>query len=182
MPRCQALLRRGSQYYLNLKVPAVLQSVFGKQIRRSLLTSDYSIARREVIRRLDEQLEKFDQARRAMKAGGHLKEAPPAIPSLGALEPKQAHTIAARYLALEERKFREWMETEGHLQPERLDDLHTSLGEDAHDLITQSDGPGGKYDGTQLLDLYLKEQGIECDPSSLLKYPAVSVSFLPGNV
>ena len=57
MPRHQGLLRRGSRWYSNFKVPPALRDAFGKEhIRETLGTSDY----REAVRKIASEPLDFD--------------------------------------------------------------------------------------------------------------------------
>ena len=107
MARHTHLMRRGSQYYVNVRVPKDLRDIVKKDIvRRSLHTSDPREAvqrvRRESLRMHDE----FEQLR--VKRRGEKTQSR----DLSAISEREAYTIASRYFTGLEKMSERWWENE----------------------------------------------------------------------
>lgn len=102
MSRQQGLLKRGSRWYSNIKVPSDLREVLGKsQIRDSLGTSDYREACRKIV------LEKARwqvtlQDERKILARNQPRPLPSENRLVTALSESEAFAYAVRYLASKE--------------------------------------------------------------------------------
>jgi hypothetical protein len=164
MPRQQGLLLRGSRWFSNFKVPLDLRDALGKEhIRESLGTSDYREACQKV------HFKRADWAR--VFADERRKLAPPSAPVkkrlLTVLSKPEALELSKRYLTSQEGEFREWMDREGRfLDSGERNDIHSTLGCDAHDLATGDAYQGNPLDGTRELQLFLESESIECAVTS----------------
>lgn len=167
MPRHQGLLRRGSRWYSNFKVPLDLRKAFGKEhIREALDTSDY----REAVRRISYERARwtgiFDTERKK------LASLQPILPTkanrlLTTVSDKEAFEYATRYFVTCERKFRNWMDNEGRLLDEQTQhEICINISAD-HDALASGYVFRGKpLDGTFELQRFLEAEGIECAETS----------------
>lgn len=167
MARQQGLLRRGTRWYSNIKVPLDLQEALGKtHVRESLGTSDYREAARRIAYEKARWVALFDTERKKLRVNTP-RSAPQKKRLLTAVTRQEAFQLSARYLATREHKFKEWMQTEGrHLPPHELDDIRSSISEDEGMLADGEEFRGNPLDGTVELQSFLDEEGYDCAVSS----------------
>ena len=167
MPRQQGLLLRGSRWYSNFKVPKEIVSALGKtHIRESLDTSDYREACRNIAYAKSRWTAFFDNERKKL-ASCSPAPAPQQKRQLTVLSTREAHELACRYFVSQEGEFQRWMDNEGRqLDPQKLEDVRETIGWDAYSLATGQECCGQRVDGTNELQQFLKEEGIECAASS----------------
>jgi integrase len=167
MPRQQGLLLRGIRWYSNLKVPKDLWEALGKtQFRDSLGTSDYREACRKIAYEKARLTALFDLTRKKMTSLSAVP-APTQKRQLTVLSKLEAHELACRYFVSQEGEFQRWMDNEGRqLDPQKLEDVRETIGWDAYSLATGQECCGQRVDGTNELQQFLKEEGIECAASS----------------
>lgn len=167
MSRQQGLLKRGSRWYSNIKIPKDLQGAFGKQhIRETLGTSDYREACRIISYEKARWMACFDSERKklARLSPSTTSQSPPRI--LTTLSKREGFEIATRYLATREEGFRKWMDNEGRTLPAwEMDEVKSTLGWDVH-FFVGGDDSYPPQDGTDELNQFLKSEGIECATSS----------------
>jgi hypothetical protein len=173
MPRHTHLLRRGSRYYLNVKVPKDLRAVYKNKevIRKALKTSD----RNEAVRRV--RLESlrvhadFENERAKLrtskseraKLGAEQGSRPQ---PLSVISTREAYDIVFRYFRALEKMSEDWWESETR----KFDEMELA---DALDYLRIDEvaltGGNQHYeedDGTHYLNLFLREQRIACPTDS----------------
>ncbi len=111
MPHQSGLLYRKGRYYLNIRVPKDLRSLFGQTeiIRKALKTSDYHEAVREVRYQAGQMEAHFAERRRAMKA----KASKPEREKLNELSTREAHNLVFRFLIGLKKSTEKWWEMHG---------------------------------------------------------------------
>ena len=167
MPRHQGLLRRGSRWFSNFKVPKELQAALGKEhIREALGTSDY----REAVRSVEYAKARwrgiFDNERRKLVS---LQVTAPTKSKrlLTAVSDREAFEYATRYLVSREREFRGWMDREGRLLDEHeQQQIRFGIIEDSNALATGYEYRGKPLDGTFELQRFLASEGVDCAETS----------------
>lgn len=167
MSRQQGLLRRGSRWHSNFKVPLDLQAALGKKlIRESLGTSDYKEACRRVVFERARVTALFDNERRKLV----VLKAPKARDEkhlLTVISEREAYEMATRYLATFEHKFGEWMQEEGRFLGEHeREQMRSNVQDDEYDLARGEVFNGELLDGTHELQRFLKSENIECAATS----------------
>jgi len=167
MSRQQGLLRRGSRWHSNFKVPLDLQAALGKKlIRESLGTSDYKEACRRVVYERARVTALFENERRKLV----VLKAPKAKHEkrlLTVISEREAWEMAARYLATFEHKFGNWMQEEGRFLGEHeREQMRSNVQEDEYDLARGEEYKGQPLDGTRELLRFLQSEGIECAVTS----------------
>lgn len=120
MPRHTHLMRRGSRYYLNVKVPKDLRSVLKTElIRKSLKTSDPHEAAR-MVRFESLQLDPaFERARTKLR-GGNVQTR-----QIRSISRQEAHDLVFRWFIELEEMSEEWWESEGRNMSDIRDTLDT---------------------------------------------------------
>ncbi len=109
MPRHTHLMRRGSQYYLNVKVPIDLRPVLKKEIiRQSLRTFDPETAVKRVRVASLKQHAVFAELRAKLCATASVGPR-----KLQRLTDEEAYNLVVQFLIREERQAEEWWEHEG---------------------------------------------------------------------
>jgi hypothetical protein len=123
MPRHTHLLRRGSRYYVNVKVPKDLRGVLKKDIIRTALnTSDPHDAVRKVRLESLRIHAEFENVRRKL----HAENAPPK--QLAAISTPEAREMVFGYLISLEKMSEDWWENTGrYLEPEQVADALDTL-------------------------------------------------------
>ncbi|MFN0077814.1 MAG: DUF6538 domain-containing protein [Prosthecobacter sp.] len=174
MPRQQGLLRRGSRWYSNFKVPPALRDAFGKEhIRETLGTSDY----REAVRKIASERHRWTlifESARSKLAPSKPHPAPPQPSAaakskrlMTAISDREAFEYATRYLVLNEREFRGWMDSEGRLLDEvKQGDILSDIVQDRIALAEGDEFRGEPLDGTFELQSFLETEGIDCPATS----------------
>ena len=163
MPRHTHLLRRGSQYYVNVRVPKDLRGLLKKShIRKSLGTSDSREAvqrvRIESVRIHDE----FEQMRAKLRAANKEPR------DVSAISEGDAYKIALRYFNALEKMSEDWWENEApKLEKEQLDEAFYNLATDEVVFTGGSEHYRGE-DGSLSLNAFLREQQIVCAPDSAI--------------
>jgi hypothetical protein len=163
MPRHTHLLRRGSQYYVNVRVPKDLRGILNKEIiRRSLQTSDLG----EAVRRVRLESVRIHDEFETLRAKSRPEKTQPT--SLSAISEREAYTIALRYFTGLEKMSEHWWENEApkleewHFQ-QALDNLRT-------DEVVYTGGSQHyrQEDGSSSLDSFLRERRMICAPDSAI--------------
>lgn len=165
MPRHSGLLRRQGRYYLNVRIPTDLRTIYGKQdiIRKALGTSDH----REAISRIRFESFKLDsefaEKRRQLKTSA---EAALPRPQVCDISNREAHEIVTRFFVGLENLSEEWWENDGcKLAPEKLNDALDALRTDSAVYAG-----GGEAllpeDGSADLDAFLKTEGLDIPKDS----------------
>jgi hypothetical protein len=171
MPRHTYLLRRGSQYYVNVRVPKDLRGILKKDIiRRSLHTSAW----REAVQRVRiESLRihvEFEEAR----AKSRPEKTQPR--DLSAISEHEAYNIALRYFSGLEKMSEDWWEKTGrYLEPEQIADARDTLRIDEV-VLTGGSQHYREEDGSGFLDLFLREHRIDC-PADSAAYQTLRLLF-----
>jgi hypothetical protein len=172
MPRQTNLIRRGSTYYVNVKVPKDLRPVLKKElIRKSLKTSDRSEAVRLVRLEALKVYAEFENLRRKLRGGG----TPPK--QLSKISTQAAYDLIFRYFKRQEKMSEEWAQNEAP----RLDE--TELEEALDNLRTDEvvyTGGSRHYegeDGSCSLNAFLREHRIAC-PTDSQAYTTLRPLFL----
>jgi integrase len=167
MPRHTGLLRRGSRYYLNVRVPKDLREAFGKEcIRESLATSDPHEAAR-LVRfkgfKLDTQ---FTDMRRKLSAAEHAKTERENRLKRVSLTDQEAHELVCKFLISMEKLSEDWWEKTGkNLSPEMRSETLDTLRMDS----TAYDGGSVNVEAATaepLLENFLKKEGLDCPKES----------------
>ncbi|HEV2805983.1 MAG TPA: site-specific integrase [Chthoniobacterales bacterium] len=160
MPRHTHLLRRGSRYYLNVKVPKDLRTVLKKElIRKALKTSDPHEAARTV-RFESLQLDAlFNRERAKLRRDD--------VPSrqLRSISRQEAHSLVFQWFAGLEEMSEEWWENEGR----NLSDIRETLDTLRIDAAALQGGTPNyqEDDGSFDLDAFLKgNPAINCPKDS----------------
>ena len=125
MPRHTHLLRRGSRYYLNVKVPKDLRAALGKElIRKALRTSEYREAVSEVRFEAYKLDAEFAAKRREMQ---NAKSASTPPPKLSDLSDREVHDIVRRFFIGLEKISEEWCDDARDFSEEQRADLLDNL-------------------------------------------------------
>jgi hypothetical protein len=161
MPRHTHLLRRGSQYYINVRVPKDLRSTLKKDIvRRSLHTSDP----REAVRRVRIESIRIHDEFENLRAKSRAKKTQPT--DLSEISEREAYNIASRYFAGLEKMSEHWWENEApKFEEEQLADALDNLRIDEV-VLTGGSKHYEQSDGSVFLDDFLSKQGLVCSPDS----------------
>jgi hypothetical protein len=161
MPRHTHLLRRGSQYYVNVRVPKDLRSILKKDIiRKSLHTSDS----REAVRRVRLESLRIHAEFENMRTKSGAEETQPRDSS--AMSEHEAYNIASRYFIGLEKMSEQWWEDEASkLEEQQLADALDTLRID-ETVLTGGSKHYEKSDGSAFVDLFLREQRMVCAPES----------------
>ncbi len=177
MPKQQGILRRGSRYYANFKVPKDLRKVMGKEhIRETLGTSDHRDASREIAYRRAFWMAKFEEARRQLPT--RKAPSPDTVPLLK-VSSQEAFTMACRHLIQKEQKFRDWFEVEGkHLEGHEKQRTVRSLLDGLTALLG---GDPKESDGTGTLESFLAQHDIAC-PVDSAAFQALKPLFLKAEL
>jgi hypothetical protein len=148
MPRHTHLLRRGSRYYLNVKVPKDLRTVLKKElIRKALKTSDPQEAAR-MVRFESLQLDAVFDRERAKLRGADLPSK-----EIRSISRREAHDLVFRWFIELEELSDEWWENEGR----NLSDINEVLGILRVDAAALQGSPNYREDdGSYDLDAFLK--------------------------
>jgi hypothetical protein len=161
MPRHTHLLRRGSRYYLNARVPKDLRGVLKKShIRKSLHTSDPREAvqrvRIESVRIHDE----FEQLRAKPRSEKTERT------DLSAVSEGEAYRIASRYFSALDKMSEDWWEIEApKLDQEQLKEALDILRIDEV-VLTGGSKHYEEEDGSFFLNSFLRERQMVCAPES----------------
>jgi len=161
MPRQSGLLERKGRFYLNMRVPKDLRSLYGKKeiIRKSLDTSD----RGEAISRVRFEAFKLDSEFEAKRR--ELKNAQPP-PAVLTIDDREAHALVCRWFIKQEKLSQDWWEKEGSKFEET--DTEETLENLRTDEVVYSGG--NKHyraaDGSGDLDSFLKSVGMDCPKGS----------------
>lgn len=159
MPRHTHLLRRGSRYYLNVKVPKELRRVLKKElIRKALKTSDPNEAAR-MVRFESLQLDAVFERERAKLRG--TSAAPKQIDSISKQE---AHDLVFQWFIELEEMSETWWENEGR----NMDAIAETLDVLRVDAAALQGSPNYREDdGSGDLDAFLKAHpAISCPKDS----------------
>jgi hypothetical protein len=161
MPRHTHLLRRGSRYYLNVKVPKDLRGVLKKDIiRKALKTSEPREAARRVRLESLRIHAEFENLRRKLRA----KNAPPK--RLSAISTGDAYNLVFRHFSQLEQMSEEWWEREGiNLDEPELSEALYNLRIDEV-ALTGGNQNYEEDDGAHYLNLFLRQQRIACPTDS----------------
>ena len=161
MPKHSGLLQRKGRFYLNVRVPKDLRSLYGQKdiIRKSLDTSDP----REAISRVRFEAYKLDSKFEAKRRELKSVESPPTIRTI---TDREAHEMVFRWFIQLEKTSEDWWDREGSTFDES--DTELALDNLRTDEVVYS---GGNKDyradeATVDLDVFLKSTGIECPKDS----------------
>src|SRR5262249_262043 len=154
MPRHTHLLRRGSQYYVNVRVPKDLRGILKKDIiRKSLHTSDPN----EAVRRVRFESVKIHDEFESLRAKSDAPKTQPR--DLCAIREREAYNIAFRYFTGLEKMSEHWWENEApKLEDEQLAEALDTLRID-ETVLTGGSRHYDKSDGAAFLDSFLRKQG-----------------------
>jgi hypothetical protein len=161
MPKHSKLLRRGSRYYLNVRVPKDLIPYYGKKeiIRKSLGTSDYREATSRVVFEAFKLDSEFKVKRREL-------EAAPPLPVIRTLSDHEAHDMVFGWFIEREKLSEDWyFETGCKMDEQEIDEALDNLRIDE----TVFNGGGKNYQGEDAsgeVDMFLKAQGLDCPKDS----------------
>jgi len=161
MPRHTHLMRRGSRYYFNAKVPKDLRGVLRKHIiRKALNTSDPHEAVRKVRLESLRIHAEFENVRRKLQS----ENAPPK--QLAAISPSEAREMVFGYFtSLEKMSENWWEETGRYLEPEEIEETLDTLRIDEV-VLTGRSQHYQEEDGSSFLNLFLREHRIDCPADS----------------
>lgn len=165
MPKQQGLLRRGTRYSANFKVPKDLREHLGKEhIRVALKTSDPREASRLVAYERVRWLAIFEEERARLPVSLRPKEEERV---LSHISEQEAFQVACRHLICRERQFQEWHEKEGrhldkHEKCDALSEYHLEAG-----MLKGSETGYEPLDGSHALQKFLEQNAIRCDSNSL---------------
>ena len=164
MPRQSGLLCRKGRYYLNMRVPTALRSLYGKTeiIRKALGTSD----RREAVSKGRFEAFKLDaefEAKRRDMQNAERASTPP--PVLSELSDRAAHDIVLRFFVGLEKNAEEWCEDTRDISEEQRAEFLDNLRIDEC-VYAGASGNFQHEDGGGDLKIFLKKEGIECPPES----------------
>lgn len=163
MSRHTHLLRRGSRYYLNVKIPKDLRVALRKDIiRKSLNTSDPREAvqrvRIESVRIHDE----FEKLRGKSRAGS----APPR--DLSAISEHDSYDIVFRYFIGLEKMSEVWFENEApKLEQEQLSEALDNLRTDEV-VLSGGSQHYEEQDGSFFLNAFLRNNQMACPPGGTI--------------
>jgi hypothetical protein len=164
MPRHTHLLRRGSRYYVNVKVPKDLRGVLKKDIiRKALKTSDPREAARRVRLEALRVHTDFENERAKLRGRG---KSPNGTKLLCTVSDGEARSMALRWFAHLEELAEWWWSHQGiDLSEIDFEETLDSLRIDETALLG-----GGKHylrdDGSHDLDAFLAGQKIDCPKNS----------------
>jgi integrase len=161
MPRHTHLLRRGSRYYVNVKVPKDLLGRLKKDIiRKSLNTSDP----REAVHRVRIEGAKIHDQFEKLRGNLRADAAPPR--DLSAISENEAYNIVFRYFTGLEKISEGWWENEApKLEVEQLAEALDNLRADEV-VLTGGNEHYQEEDGSFFLNSFLREQRMVCTPES----------------
>ncbi len=162
MPKPSGLLKRGSRYYTNVKVPRDVVDSLGKdKFFESLKISDYREACEKLRYRLGHYQAVIDETRRKLASVSKPRQLK--AMRLIALTASEAFALATRYLVTHEERGRRWFdENRNHLSPEA-----TKKNTCLELAYLKGEMPGYPLpDGTTETERFLRENGLECAPSS----------------
>lgn len=173
MPRHTHLLRRGSRYYLNVKIPKDLRAAFGKElIRKALDTSDPNEAAR-LVRFESFRLDAEFAAKRREQREAIERQVKPASPLK--ISDREAHDIVCEFFVNLEKLAEQWSEDD---LPKMGDGVRREVLADLQADATASSGGSGHVledDGTHDLENFLTAKGwtIARDTSAYTKLRAL---------
>ena len=161
MPRHTYLVRRGSRYYFNAKVPKDLRGVLKKDIiRRSLHTSDPHEAVRRVRLESVRIHDEFEQLREKSRSEGTQRT------DLSAVSEGEAYRIASRYFNALDKMSENWWEIEApKLYQDQLEETLDVLRTDEV-VLTGGSEHYEEEDGSFFLNSFLREHQFVCAPES----------------
>lgn len=161
MPRHTHLLRRGSRYYVNVKVPKDLRGTLKKDIiRKSLNTSDP----REAVKRVRIESVLIHDEFEKLRGDSRTDTAPQR--DLSAMSEHEAYSIVFRYFTGLEKMSEDWWATEApKLEQEELAQALDNLRMDEVGLTGGSEHYQ-EEDGSFFLNSFLREQRMVCPPDS----------------
>jgi uncharacterized protein DUF6538 len=161
MPRHTHLLRRGSRYYLNVKIPKDLYGILKKShIRKSLHTSDP----REAVQRVRIESVRIHDEFEQLRAKPRTKKTEPR--DLSAISEGEAYKIALRYFSALEKMSEDWWENEvPKLLQEQLEEALENLRLDEV-VLTGGSKHYEANDGSFYLNAFLREHQAVCAPES----------------
>src|SRR6266568_4362435 len=161
MPRQTHLLRRGSRYYLNVKVPKDLHRIIKKEIiRKALNTSDPHEAARKVRLESLRVHADFENERAKLRT----RNAPPK--QLSTISTDDAYNLVFRYFKALEQISEHWWEGEASkLDEQQIGDALDALRIDEV-VLTGGNQNYQQEDGSHFLDLFLREQRTACPTDS----------------
>lgn len=161
MPRQQGLLRRGSRYFTNFKVPKDLRQAMGKEhIRLALGTSDYREASQRIAYQRARWMATFEEKRRLLAPAPAKAKRP-----LFTVSDADAFAFGCKNLIRREAVFRDWQEEKGRfLEPHELERVIENVGIEANALAGV--GPYAPDDGRWALKRFLEQEGIDCPADS----------------
>ena len=162
MPHQSGLLCRKGRYYLNIRVPNELRSLYGRRdiIRKALGTSD----RREAVSRVRFEAFKYDAEFAAKRL--QIADAKPIRLNDRVLSDREAHQMVARWLIERERLSEQWWENEG--QKLEQDERQEAVKGLKIDAVVYAGGSENYQpsDGSFELDTFLQAEGIDCPKES----------------
>jgi hypothetical protein len=161
MPRHTHLLRRGSQYYVNVRIPKDLRGVLKKShIRKSLHTSDP----REAVQRVRIESVRIHDEFEQLRAKPRPEKTQPR--DLSAISEGEAYKIALRYFSALEKMSEDWWENEvPKLEQEQLAEALDNLRTDEV-VLTGGSKHYEAHDGSFFLNAFLREQRMVWAPDS----------------
>lgn len=163
MPRHTHLMRRGSQYYINVRVPKDLRSILKKDtVRKSLHTSDP----REAVQRVRIESVRVHDEFEQLRAKPRTENTKPR--DLSAISEGEAYKIALRYFTGLEKMSEHWWENElPKLEEWQLEEALENLRMDEVVYTGGSKHCEGE-DGRWFLDSFLRERRMVCEPDSAI--------------
>jgi hypothetical protein len=161
MPRHTHLLRRGSQYYVNVRVPKDLRGVLKKDVvRKSLHTSDPS----EAVRRVRFESVRIHDEFETLRAKSRAEKTQPR--DLAEISEREAYSIVFRYFTGLEKMSEDWWEDEvPNLEREQLKEALDNLRLD-EGVLTGGSEHYEPDDGSFYLNAFLREHQIVGTPQS----------------
>ena len=161
MPKHSGLLKRNGRYYLNVRVPKELRSLYGKKdvIRKSLGTSD----QREAISLVRYEAFKLDSEFAAKRRE---KESAKPLPIVRTLNDREAHEMVFQWFIKQEKLSENWyFETAS-----KMDAVDSELVLDNLRTDEAVFNGGSKHyraeDASGDLDAFLKSTGLDCPNDS----------------
>jgi len=160
MPGYSRLFRHNSSYYFRVGVPVEIRSVIGKrEILKSLRTSDFQKAKRDVAYESAAADSLFAQARAKLNSSSVARrELPP-------LSDADVHRMTVQWFIGKEKQSAEWWEQSGKFMDEKLArSVIDTLREDEAALTGSF--PGKCDDGSLQVKMFFAEQGLELPKDS----------------
>ncbi len=160
MPRQSYLLSRNGRYYLNMRVPTELRTLYGNKefCRKALGTSDHREAAQLVKFEAYKQEAEFAEKRRELA-----KTAKRTISEISEME---AFNMVFRWFKEREKQSDEWWHNDGiNLPDEHRKELWQDMQLDAESYSCGTESYEA-VDGSGALDVFLKREGIECPKDS----------------